>query len=95
VDGINVNYVKVGSGPKPILCLPGALGQYSFLSEYLKLKPLSILWCHNHLLMCGVNLHALSHIVVPDWHIRLWRREMLKKVIPPRHRNLMGVSVTS
>jgi hypothetical protein len=30
VDGININYVKVGSGPKPILCLPGALGQYWF-----------------------------------------------------------------
>jgi hypothetical protein len=39
VDGININYVKVGSGPKPILCLPGALGQYSFLNAYLKLKP--------------------------------------------------------
>jgi hypothetical protein len=39
VDGINVNYVKVGSGPKAILCLPGALGQYSFVNAYLKLKP--------------------------------------------------------
>ncbi|PSN30578.1 Valacyclovir hydrolase, partial [Blattella germanica] len=26
VNGININYVKVGSGPKPVLCLPGALG---------------------------------------------------------------------
>lgn len=26
VDGININYIKVGFGPKPVLCLPGALG---------------------------------------------------------------------
>lgn len=26
VDGIKINYVKTGSGPKSILCLPGALG---------------------------------------------------------------------
>ncbi|XP_063225365.1 valacyclovir hydrolase isoform X2 [Bacillus rossius redtenbacheri] len=26
VNGININYLKVGSGPKAVLCLPGALG---------------------------------------------------------------------
>ncbi|XP_023709549.2 valacyclovir hydrolase [Cryptotermes secundus] len=26
VDGIKINYVKAGCGPKPIFCLPGALG---------------------------------------------------------------------
>ncbi|KAJ9595371.1 hypothetical protein L9F63_013421, partial [Diploptera punctata] len=25
VDGININYIKVGSGSKPVLCLPGVL----------------------------------------------------------------------
>ncbi|XP_069687584.1 valacyclovir hydrolase isoform X1 [Periplaneta americana] len=26
VNGIKINYVKVGNGPKPVLCLPGAIG---------------------------------------------------------------------
>ncbi|XP_067006287.2 valacyclovir hydrolase [Anabrus simplex] len=34
VDGCNINYVKVGAGPHPVLCTPGALG-----SIWTDLKP--------------------------------------------------------
>jgi hypothetical protein len=29
--------------------------------------------------MCGVNLHAHSHIIVPDWHIRLGQEKYSRR----------------
>lgn len=28
IDGHNISYVRAGSGPNAVLCLPGALGKY-------------------------------------------------------------------
>lgn len=27
VDGVNISYIRTGSGPNALLCLPGALGE--------------------------------------------------------------------
>ncbi|CAG2066935.1 unnamed protein product, partial [Timema podura] len=35
VNDVEINYLKVGDGPKTILCLPGALGRVFFEPHYI------------------------------------------------------------
>lgn len=67
MDGIKINYVKTGSGPKSILCLPGALGSYTLDIEVTECWQCGVT---DQLLIGIVNMHATSLFIVSVEYMR-------------------------